>query len=341
MRFKAAILVEINKPLVIDEVENLPLEVGQVLVRHLKSGLCGAQLQEIAGIKGNAKFVPHLLGHEAVSIVEEIGIGVINVKPGDKVVCHWRTGKGIEAAFPSYIWNGKKISSGKVTTLSEYSVVSENRLTKVDSGEDDILCALMGCAITTAFGVINNESKIKLGESVLVVGVGGVGVYLIKGAELAGAGFICAVDVFDKDYLAGLAGANMFINSAQRDVKSVLGNRTFDVILDTSCSGGAFSVYSQMLSGNGRYILVGQPKQGSDLIIKDAYHLFNGNGQLIKATQGGKTNSNEDIPRYLKLYKNREIEPNFGVSHYYGLEHINEAISTLKSGFAGRIIIDI
>ena len=120
---KAAVLEKINSPLTVGEVELTDLQVGQVLVKILVSGICGAQLHEIKGHKGNEKFLPHLMGHEGCGIVEQLGPGVTTVKVGDKVVMHWRPGSGIEAPFPSYVFNGKKMSSGKVTTLSEYSIV--------------------------------------------------------------------------------------------------------------------------------------------------------------------------------------------------------------------------
>ena len=101
MIFKAAILEKLNAPLVVREVSTTELQVGQVLVRVLASGLCGAQLHEIKGHKGNAKFLPHLMGHEGCGIVEEVGPGVTTTKPGDKVVMHWRKGDGIEAPFPN------------------------------------------------------------------------------------------------------------------------------------------------------------------------------------------------------------------------------------------------
>ena len=114
MKFKAAILTEINKPLSVDVIQTTELQIGQVLVKILVSGLCGAQLQEIAGEKGNAGFVPHLMGHEGCGIVEEIGPGVTTVKVGDKVVMHWRKGDGIESNFPTYTFNGKKCQAVKL-----------------------------------------------------------------------------------------------------------------------------------------------------------------------------------------------------------------------------------
>ena len=98
---KAAVLEKIDAPLTVRDVELTELKFGQVLVKVLVSGLCGAQLHEIRGHKGNAKFLPHLMGHEGCGIVEEVGLGVTTVKPGDKVVMHWRLGEGMEAPIPN------------------------------------------------------------------------------------------------------------------------------------------------------------------------------------------------------------------------------------------------
>ena len=117
---KAAILVEQNKPLVIGEVELPPeLGVGQILAKIHYSGICGSQLGEIDGTKGEDKYLPHLLGHEASGVVQAVGLGVRFVKPGDHIVLHWRKGKGIEAVSPRYKWNGNLLNAGLITTLLE------------------------------------------------------------------------------------------------------------------------------------------------------------------------------------------------------------------------------
>ena len=133
---QAAILVGLRQELVVDEVE-LPktLDPGQVLVKIQCSGICGSQLGEIDGAKGEDKFLPHLLGHEGAGTVVSAGPGVRHVKAGDKVVLHWRKGAGIEAAPPKYRWRGADLNAGWVTTFNEYAVVSENRLTRTDNFE--------------------------------------------------------------------------------------------------------------------------------------------------------------------------------------------------------------
>jgi S-(hydroxymethyl)glutathione dehydrogenase/alcohol dehydrogenase len=335
---KAVILKELNKDLIVSDVELTDLQYGQVLVKNLISGLCGAQLQEIAGLKGNANFLPHLLGHEGCGIVEKIGVGVNTVKVGDKVVMHWRKGDGIESPFPFYIYDKKKISSGKVTTLSEYSIVSENRVTSVPYDTPNELCALLGCGITTALGVITNDAQLKLGESVLIVGAGGVGLNLIQGAKLVSAYPIYALDIVEeKRDLCISVGATNFVNSNTEN----LDNIKFDCIIDTTGNEEVIANIVSHLSSAGRLILVGQPNPGKEIKIPNGNYLFSGEGKTIKATQGGKTSPADDIPRYINLYKAGLLKIDKIITHRFSLNEINDAIKTLKSGKAGRIIINI
>jgi len=339
---KAVILKELNSPLIVDEIKTTPLQYGQVLVKNLVSGLCGAQLQEIAGLKGNANFLPHLMGHEGCGIVQEIGVGVTTVKVGDKVVMHWRKGDGIEAPFPTYEYNGKSMSSGKVTTLSEYSIVSENRVTTVPQDTPEELCALLGCGLTTALGVITNEAQIKFGESVLVVGCGGVGLNIIQGAKLANAYPIYGVDIVDeKQEITKSVGATEYFNIQTNPTLDNIKPGSIDVIIDTTGNPQAISSVLPLLSGKGRCIMVGQPKPGQEVIIPNGYKMFDGEGKTIKATQGGKTSPTEDIPRYIKLHQAGLLDIKKIITHRFDLENINEAFDLLRSGKAGRIMINI
>lgn len=342
MKFKSAIFLKPNSPLVIDDLELLPLSVGQVLVKVITSGICGAQLQELRGYKA-PNLVPRTMGHEGVGIVYEVGQGVKTVKPGDKVVLHWRQGEGIESDFPTYLYKGSKITSGKLTTLSTYSVVSENRTTKVDEDADNDLCALLGCALTTALGIVNNDANIKIGETVLVLGAGGVGLHLIQAANLVGAGLVCAADIISsKQSLVNDLNAK-FINlntpSSNNELFDLL--QKVDVILDTVGVPDLFSRALPLLSKTGRYILVAQPKPDQNLIIPHAISLFGGIGQTIRASQGGQTVPQDDIPRYVNLNKLGKLNIKNNITHRYSLESINDAFSVLQSGEAGRILIDL
>jgi len=343
---KAVILSKVDSPLLIKDVELTPLKAGQVLVKVLTSGLCGAQLHEIRGHKGNAKFMPHLLGHEGCGIVEETGPGVTTVSVGDKVVMHWRQGEGIESAFPSYILDGKTISSGKCTTLSEYSITSENRVTTVPDDTPEPLCALLGCGLTTALGIINNEIDLKFGESLAVVGCGGVGLNLIQGAVMAAAHPVIAIDINEnKREKCFNMKANHFINPLRKNIKEELKNITsngkLDIVIDTTGNPQVINEMFGMLSNNGRLIMAGQPAPGAPLTLDNANSIFDGRGKIIKASQGGKTDPSVDIPRYVNLHKAGILDIDKVVSHTFNLEQINEAFDLLRTGNAGRIMIKI
>src|SRR5215216_5762986 len=214
---KAAILAQSRQPLIIDEI-TLPdeLDVGQVLVKILHTTICGAQLNEIAAAKGPDKFLPHLLGHEASATVIEIGPGVTSVKAGATVVLHWRPSQGIQCQPPSYKWRGEKLNAGWITTFNDYAVISENRMTVIPADYDLKVAPLLGCAVTTAAGVINNDAGVKIGESVAVFGIGGVGLNVIQFAQLAGAYPIVAVDLVDaKLEMSKSRGATHTINPSK------------------------------------------------------------------------------------------------------------------------------
>jgi Zn-dependent alcohol dehydrogenase len=229
------------------------------------------------------------------------------------------------------------MSSGKVTTLSEYSIVSENRLTSVPDDTPEELCALLGCGLTTALGVITNEAEVKFGESVMIIGSGGVGLNLIQGAKLVSAYPITAVDIVEeKRDLCLSIGATHFINSTTEEV-----DQKFDVIIDTTGNPNVIAKATSYLSGIGRLILVGQPKPTQEITLPNANKLFDGSGKTIKATQGGKTNPTDDIPRYIKLHKAGLLDIKKIITHRFELDQINDAFKLLKSGKAGRIMINI
>ena len=333
---KAAVLEKLNYPLAIREVFPTELLPGQVYVKVLASGLCGAQLHEIRGHRGNEKFLPHLMGHEGCGIVKEVGPGVTTVKEGDKVVMHWRPGSGIESEFPKYHLGEKIISSGKCTTLSEFSIVSENRLTKVPSDTPTVLAAMLGCSLTSAMGIIDNECNLKFGESVAVIGCGGVGLNLIQAAKMKSAYPVYGVDINDKMFdLTHQIGVDIFTCDLEFIPHKV------DVILDTTGVPEVISKAFDKLAPSGRLIMVGQPAPGTDLNIFNPLSMFDGQGKSIRASQGGGTKPDEDIPRYIKLANREMLDFNTLHTDTFALDNINDAFDLLKTGNAGRIIIKI
>ena len=238
---KAAILLESNKPLIVDDIEYPnELDYGQVLVKLFYSGICGAQLNEIHAIKGEDKFLPHLLGHEGSGIVLQIGPGVTTSAIGDHVVLHWRPSSGIQAKPAKYKWGNKTVNAGWVTTFNDHAVISENRLTVIPHDFDLRVAPLFGCAVTTAVGVINNDAKVKIGQSVVIFGMGGVGLNLAQAANMVSANPIIGIDIKDSK----LESANKFglthsFNSLKEanlseKIKEIVGGNGADVIIDTT-----------------------------------------------------------------------------------------------------------
>lgn len=342
---KAAILVEQRKPLVIDDVQ-LPasLAVGQVLVKVHFSGICGSQLGEIDGAKGEDKFLPHLLGHEASGTVMEAGPGVRYAKAGDNVVMHWRKSLGIEATPPVYKWQGRQVNAGWITTFNEYAIVAENRLTPVPKDSDMDVAALFGCAVTTGFGVVVNNAKIKIGESVVVFGAGGVGLNIVQAAALAGAYPVIAVDLFDnKLELARSVGATHLINSAKAEARQaimdVVGTALVDVFIDNTGSPSIIELGLQITKPNGRVTLVGVPKKGNNISM---YSLPLHFGKELKGSHGGEAIPQEDIPRYQGLYRAGKIHLRELLTDHFPLDDINIAIAKMRDGsIAGRCLIKL
>ncbi|OGT23240.1 MAG: dehydrogenase [Gammaproteobacteria bacterium RIFCSPHIGHO2_12_38_15] len=346
MKFRAAILVELNKPLVIEEIELAShLEYGQVLVKVICSGICGSQIGEIEGVKGPDKYLPHLLGHEGGGIVVDVGPGVKKVKASDHVVMHWRKGHGVDAPTPKYKWGDQTVNAGYVTTFNEYAVVSENRVTSIPKEVDFESAALMGCAILTGVGVVNNDAQIKVGQSVVIFGMGGLGLNIAQAATLVSAHPIIGIDLFDdKLEFARKFGLTQVINAAKENdissvVKSYVGEGGADVVIDTTGNTRVIEQAYALTHHAGKTILVGVPKLNHTISIYSLPLHFN---KTLKGSFGGNAMPDEDIPRYLKLLKIGKIQSKDFVSHHMPLSQINEAISLLQNGKAlGRVMIDV
>lgn len=340
---KAAILVESKQPLVVDEFD-LPAElgVGQVLVKIHATTICGAQINEIDAVKGPDKFLPHLLGHEASGTVLEIGPGVTTKKPGDAVILHWRPSKGIQCQPPAYMWKNKKLNAGWVTTFNDHAVISENRLTVVPPEFNRKIAPLLGCAVTTALGVINNDAKVKIGESVLIIGTGGVGLNLAQCAAMVGAYPIIAVDLVDaKLEMAKKFGATHTLNARTAGdldlaVREIVGPGGVDKVLETTGRREQIELGYNLTQAKGACILIGVPTEKVTLYTLPLHF-----DKVLKGSEGGQCVPDVDIPRIIKL--NRAGRMNFEglITHEFPLDRINDALTAVRSGEAGRVLVNI
>ena len=342
---KAAILLKQNHPLIVDQID-MPenLFVGQVLIEVITSGICGSQLGEIAGVKGEDPHLPHLMGHEGCGNVLDVGPGVKNVRKGDRVVMHWRKGEGIQSEPPIYKWRGSKLNAGWVTTFNKYAVISENRCTKISKEINPQEAALFGCAITTGFGVIENNAKVQLGESVLIFGSGGIGLNMIQASKMRSADPIIAVDIHQSRLeLAKRVGAthtiNTCIDNPSEKIKEILKNKKLDIFIDNTGIPKFIELGYGITKNEGRIILVGVPKKENNVNIFTLPLHF---GKVLTGSHGGNTNPTKDIPRYSDLLLKGKFNLKELITNTFKLEDINQAIENMKHGkSSGRIIINL
>lgn len=338
---KAAILVEQNKPLIVDDV-NLPtLGVGQVMVKIEESGICGKQLDEISGRTGEDPYLPHLMGHEGAGIVVEIGPGVRKVKEGDHVVVHWIKGSGIDSAPPRFDWKGTTVSAGWATTFNEMSIVSENRLTVIPEDVEFDVAALLGCAVTTGLGIVFNNIRLMPGQSIAVFGVGGVGLNVIQGANLVNAYPIVAIDIHKhKLRRAEEFGATHSIHANAARLSEALQELTrgqgLDATVDTTGIASVREIAYNNTSHRGKTILAGVPFHSEKMCI-DSFPLHF--GRRMFGSHGGETNPDVDIPRYIRLYQSGKLQLKELITHRCSLDEINAAVALVQKGDAGRCVI--
>jgi S-(hydroxymethyl)glutathione dehydrogenase / alcohol dehydrogenase len=342
---KAAILVEQRKPLLVVDI-SMPnnLVYGQVLVKIHYSGICGSQIGEIDGVKGEDKYLPHLLGHEGSGTVLKVGNGVTHVQEGDTVILHWRKGNGVNSATPIYSYKGSQVNAGWVTTFNNYAVVSENRMTKIDDGFDLVTAPLLGCALTTGFGVIQNDAKLKIGDSVVIFGSGGVGLSMIQAAKLRGAYPVIAVDRFEgRLSLAKEHGADFIINTSnEKNIKFALTRllkNPLNVFIDNTGVPEVMELGYEMVGEQGKVVLVGVPKHDARLSIHTLPLHY---GKVIIGSEGGSTSPSSDIPKLLNLIKYNQLKIDSQITKVCSLIDINDAMTDMKSGHVnGRIIVSL
>ena len=301
---KAAILVQSKAPLIVEEVV-LPDELvpGQVFVKIEYSGICGAQINEIDAVKGPDQYLPHLLGHEGVGTVLESGPGVTTVKPGDRVVLHWRPSTGIQSAPPRYRWGKQNVNAGWVTTFNTHAVISENRLTVIPDSIDSRVATLFGCAVTTAFGVVDNDAQLKIGQSVLIIGIGGVGLSIAQAVSMKAGNPIVGVDITDKKLEMGMSFGlthTLLANSKNLhgQIRDIVGLAGADVVIETTGNSRVIEEAYNLTHPDGKTILVGVPKTGDNISIPSLPLHFD---KVLTGSHGGRAVPDKDIPRIIRL----------------------------------------
>ncbi|HWO72249.1 MAG TPA: Zn-dependent alcohol dehydrogenase [Dehalococcoidia bacterium] len=354
---KAAVLYEVKKPLVIDEVEVDEPGPGEVKVRLGATAICHSDIHFFEGdvpLRG-----PGIAGHEAAGIVEAVGEGVTSVKAGDHVVMAPITGGcgrcmncmlGLRHmcqnfARPAPHHRNRKGETlmplaGPVGGFAEYTVVHETQTAKVPDDLPMHLACLLGCGVLTGFGAVVNRAKVQPFQSVAVIGTGGVGLNAIQGAAFCGAHPIVAVDLLDSKLEAARQfGATHTVNASKVDavqgVKDATGGRGVDFSFIMAASSKAVRQAFEMLGPRGTAVMV-QISAGdmSDFQPRE----FIGE-RMFTGSMLGSTSLQLDVPRYVDIYKHGRLKLDELVTACYGLDEINKAVESSKAGEALRNVI--
>jgi len=340
-RIKAAVLFELNKPLEIRTLKRRPLESGQVFVKILYSGVCRSQLMEVSGLRGDDHWLPHLLGHEGSGVVEDIGPDVKKFKKGDEVILSWIQGSGIEAKGASYDSDDAVINSGKVTTFSNYSVVSENRLTKKPKNLDFDTAILFGCALPTGAGMVINEINVNFESSVVVIGLGGIGLSAVAMLLSLKIKNIIAIDISAKKLdLVKSWGVNHTIDASKPNIQELVHEIFPDGAEYCIESAGRVSTielgFSLINRNKGKLLFASHPPEGEKIRLSP-HELIS--GKSISGSWGGAIDPDRDIPILYHNFISTDFPLNSLLTKPYSLSDINKALEDLESGKVLRPLI--
>ena len=344
-KVRSAVLYELDHPLKIIELDLPAPEQGEVLVEVIASGICHTQLLEIKGENATGSHIPNLLGHEGSGIVVSVGKKVTKVREGDHVILSWIRGYGTSTSPQPIGHNGQQINRGSVTTFSDYTVVSENRVTPIRKDMPLRPLALIGCAVATGMGMVFNNARVEEGSSIMVIGCGGIGINAVHAASIAKARTIIAVDKLEEKLeVAKRFGATHTVNSSKLDLNQELeklpNQQGLDYAIDAVGKKETMEVaYNSVKKTSGKAILCGVPNPPGQTIEIDPFPLYYGR-QLV-GTSGGETNPDIDFDDYCSMYIDGVLKLDDMISHVLSLDDINEGIELMKAGKCIRILIDM
>ena len=220
-------------------------------------------------------------------------------------------------------------------------MISENRLTVIPDEFDMRLAPLFGCAVTTAFGVVNNDANIKVGQSLVIFGIGGLGLNIAQAASMVSAYPIVGVDLLEQKLKMGkkfglthaVVGGN---DSGIGAIRDIVGTQGADVVIETTGNSRVIEQAYELTHPDGKTILVGVPNKGDNISIYSLPLHFN---KILTGSHGGDSVPDEEIPRYIHLMESGKMTLDKLITHEFKLEEINDALNLFRTGEAGRIII--
>ena len=339
---KAAVLRELGKPLTIEEMDLPPLSKGHVLVKMDLAAVCHSQRLEVSGGRGQDRYLPHLIGHEGVGTVLEIGPGVAKVKKADQVVLSWIRGSGSAADPIRYASPKGPINAGPIATFCETPIVSEQCVTRIDPPVNPAAAVLAGCAIPTGAGTVWNAAPAGPNGTVCIFGLGGVGLAAVSGAVHAGWKKIVGVDLRpSRLQRARELGATHALDGHQENIEEALFQMTsgvgFDLVVE--CAGSSNSMEAAVRVAKpkgGKTIIVGNLEAGKKISV-DPFDLIR--GRWLGGSWGGEVNPDIDIPRFVRLLQEGVFNAKLLSGRRFPLEQVNEALRALEGDEPGRPLL--
>ena len=303
--------------------------------------------------------LPIVLGHEAAGTVEMVGEGVASVCAGDRIVLSWMPNCGRcdycitgrphlcdhppERSSRSGLWKGdlKLHLFGPVASFAQFTVVPEAGVIPIPREMPLDRASLLGCAVMTGVGAAIHTARVRAGSTVAVFGCGGVGLNVIQGARLAGAGQIIAVDLSpEKLAFARRFGASDVINGAEEDpveaIRALTAGRGVDYSFEAIGHLGAMEQAYASVRKGGLAVMVGIPPDGARMSFPA--RLLNGE-RWLTGSQYGSANLRMDIPRLISLYLSGRLDLDTLITRRYALEEVNEAFAAMGGGQVGRGVI--
>ncbi|KAM9341409.1 alcohol dehydrogenase 1-like [Symphorus nematophorus] len=369
IKCKAAVAWEPNKPLVIEEIEVAPPQTNEVRIKIVATAVCHSDLYHLLENMHKDGF-PTVLGHEAAGIVESVGPGVTDFQPGDKVIplfitqcrecrfckspktneCErgWKTTARPGALAPAesrFTCKGKKVLQFMGTsTFSEYTVVHEMAVAKIDPAAPLDKVCLIGCGISTGYGAAVNTAKVEPGSTSAVFGLGAVGLAAVMGCKSAGAKKIIAVDVNpDKFERAKVFGATDFVNPKDhsKPINEVLSEMTgggVDFSLECVGNVGVMrSALESVVPGWGVSVIVGF----TDMAEVSTRPIQLMGGRTWKGCMFGGFKGRDAVPSMVKAYLDKKIKLDEFITHNMTLDQVNDAIELMKQSKCIRTVLNV